>query len=225
MTLQGQIKPISLHGSINVVPNEGGAGGPLQSKTVYPSHEEQIITPDEDYYGLAVVTVKAVPRVPACFADTGYQLPNVVETKVNIGAEVSVTAGKYYTHFLYNGVRLPSLPHGVLASYPYAWIRLDTNTGYYELFMATRKWYGWNNGSGTEITAMGHEDSNPIKWYRIATTSSGNANEWTYYKDYTANNFGISGTRSVVWSNHDIPNGSADATEIYFTGSEPVPID
>ena len=44
----------------------GGSGGPLQAKTAYPSHSEQIITPDEDYYGLVSVTVKPVPRLPAC---------------------------------------------------------------------------------------------------------------------------------------------------------------
>lgn len=33
------------------------AGGPLQAKTVCPNHLEQVIAPDEGYYGLDVVTV------------------------------------------------------------------------------------------------------------------------------------------------------------------------
>ena len=41
----------------------GGSGGPLQAKTAYHSHSEQIIAPDEDYYGLVSVTVKPVPKL------------------------------------------------------------------------------------------------------------------------------------------------------------------
>ena len=65
--LKGRVGVKRLAGRINLVPSEN-AGGPLQAKTVYPSHSEQTIAPDEDYYGLAVVTVKPVPRVPACVA-------------------------------------------------------------------------------------------------------------------------------------------------------------
>lgn len=96
MTLQGQIKPISLQGSINVVPNEGGTGGPLQSKTVYPSHDEQIIMPDEDFYGLAVVKVEPVPRVPAAAVNiTATGSAAVIEVPVHISVAVSVTAEDY----------------------------------------------------------------------------------------------------------------------------------
>lgn len=162
-------------------------------------------------------------RVPPCVVSVEHQLPNNVDVMVNISASVSVEdGGRYYPYALYNGIKLPRIPENVLASYPYAWIRVDTNTGYYELFLAAGKWYGWNNGSGTKITVFGHEDSNNIKWYRIATASAESAEKWTYYQDYSANNFGVEAPRTVLWSNHDIPNGSADATEIYFNGSEPV---
>lgn len=68
--LYGQIAPVRLYGQINKVPTaSGGSGGPLQAKTAYPSHSEQIITPDDDYYGLVSVTVKPVPRLPACFTE------------------------------------------------------------------------------------------------------------------------------------------------------------
>lgn len=121
----------------------------------------------------------------------------------------------------YNGVLLPEVPADVLASFPYCWIRLDTGTGYYELLMASGKWYKWVNDSGSVV--FGHEDSNAIKWYRIATATAETTEAWTYYQDHTANNYGASSdTRSAIWSNHDIPNGSATATEIYFKGSEPL---
>ena len=63
--LSGRVDVQRLEGKINLVASEN-AGGPLQAKTVYPIHSEQTIAPDEDYYGLAVVKVLAVPRVPAC---------------------------------------------------------------------------------------------------------------------------------------------------------------
>lgn len=135
---------------------------------------------------------------------------------------LSGTAPELLGKFLYEGVLLPGIDRNVLASYPYAWIRKDTNAGYYELFLATGKWYKWVNESGSIV--FGHEDSNDIKWYRIVLASAESAGAWAYYQDYSANNFGArTESRSVVWSSHDIPDGSADATEIYFEGSEPVP--
>lgn len=62
--LEGRVDVKRLYGNIYRVPSEG-SGGPLQAKTVYPKHSEQIIIPDEDYYGLVSVTVKAVPIIPA----------------------------------------------------------------------------------------------------------------------------------------------------------------
>lgn len=121
----------------------------------------------------------------------------------------------------YNGVKLPELPADTVTSYPYCWIRKDTGTGYYELFMAEGKWYAWDNG-GDEINVMGHEDGKYIRWYRIAISTAETADAWEYYQQYDANNFGFTGNRSFVWSSHDIPSGSADATEIYFKGSDPV---
>lgn len=94
--LTGRIRSPRLAGSINMVPAEGG-GGPLQAKTAYPSHSEQIIAPDEDYYGLVAVTVKPVPRLPFAAVEVYEALPDVAETVVNLGAVVSVTAEKYVT--------------------------------------------------------------------------------------------------------------------------------
>jgi hypothetical protein len=35
----------------------------LQTKTVTPTTEQQVITPDENWYGLKSITVEAVPAV------------------------------------------------------------------------------------------------------------------------------------------------------------------
>ena len=112
---------------------------------------------------------------------------------------------------LYNGVVLPIIPTEILASYPYAWIRNNTESGYYDLFMFTTAF--WHNG-GTIYPQGGIK-----KWYRVEIATAENANEWTFYQN-NQDYYGVSTTRPILWSNHDILNGSADATEIYFAGSE-----
>lgn len=90
--LDGRISVKRLYGKINLVPSSGNSGGPLQAKTAYPSHSEQIIAPDEDYYGLVSVTVKPVPKLPACVVSVAEGITETVEIVVNIAAVVSVTA-------------------------------------------------------------------------------------------------------------------------------------
>lgn len=117
----------------------------------------------------------------------------------------------------YNGVVLPKIPEDVLAQYPYAWIRKNTTSGYYDLFISDEPFYfqsvGIYPGSGTAAKL----------WYRVAINNAENVEEW---EDNSQNNtfdwWGIDSARPVLWSNHDIPNGSATATDIYFFGSEPV---
>lgn len=59
--LNGQITAKKLSGKANLVPgSSGGGGGELQSKTVTPTDEQQIVTPDDGYYGLSSVTVNSV---------------------------------------------------------------------------------------------------------------------------------------------------------------------
>lgn len=219
MTLQGQIKPISLQGSINVVPNEGGAGGPLQSKTVYPSHDEQIIMPDEDFYGLSLVKVKPVPREPICKVELAVN--TLFRGEIDIPVSVpqisfEVTAEHYYPYALYNGVRLPRIPDSVLASYPYAWIRDNGSTGYYDLLLAQGIWYCYDTG------ILAHDDTKKVEWYRIEKATASSATVWTFNQSYDSQTWGEEANRPIMWSNHDIPKGSADATDIYFAGSEPV---
>lgn len=93
--LNGRISVQRLHGKINIVPSDGNTGGPLQAKTAYPSHSEQVITPDKDFYGLVSVTVKPVPRLPVCSANVVEDVPERVVNTVNIAVGVSVTAEDY----------------------------------------------------------------------------------------------------------------------------------
>lgn len=87
--LKGQIHIPKIRGTIYRVAGEG-SGGPLQAKTVYPSHDEQIIAPDEDYYGLVSVTVKGVPRLP--FAAVSTEAESIVATYRAVEVEGAANA-------------------------------------------------------------------------------------------------------------------------------------
>lgn len=120
---------------------------------------------------------------------------------------------KYY----YNGVLLPEIPADVLAGYPYAWIRKNLTTGYYDVvFSALQPWYD-QTGPGVRYgTSTG-----AVTYYQILISSAEDATEWTF--NSTKNTwFGLDANRTILWSNHNIPNGSATATDIYFYGTEPV---
>lgn len=114
---------------------------------------------------------------------------------------------KYY----YNGVLLPEIPEDVLAEYPYAFIGLVQSTGKYQILASTQPMYFADN-------QMNRQNSNlePFIWCLAGDSV------WT---TVTSGNYiwSIDSDRILIWSNHDIPNGSATATDIYFYGSEPVP--
>ena len=121
---------------------------------------------------------------------------------------------KYY----YNGVLLPEIPADVLAQYPYAWIRNNTRTGYYDLCLSSSLWYA----SDADTISTDSYNTTGIQWYRV--TKSAPEEVWVFNQAWTSSGgFGNESDRHIMWSNHDIPNGSATATEIYFEGSEPVP--
>lgn len=68
------------------------AGGPLQAKTACPSHSEQVIAPDEGYYGLKTVTVKAVPRLPFATSSFGEGLTFITQENINIVMQVGAVS-------------------------------------------------------------------------------------------------------------------------------------
>lgn len=119
---------------------------------------------------------------------------------------------KYY----YNGVLLPEIPADVLAENPYVWIRKNTTSGNYDLCFAPQPWY--INGN------MYFPDISSVTSYRytVPISTAEEASEWTYANSGTFSSYTVDGTRAVMWSNHEIPNGSATATDMYFFGTEPV---
>lgn len=107
--------------------------------------------------------------------------------------------------YLYNGVLFPEIPANVLATHPYAWIH--TNAEF--LYVSKVPWFC--SGDTLSFGSVTAEN----KRYKLSSSSE----EWVH--QYTWNDSG-SFTASVLWSNYDIPNGSATSTDIYFYGSEPV---
>lgn len=81
------------NGSGTVSGVAGGGNYSLQSKTATPTKQQQNITPDNGYYGLSDVTVKAIPEayqdVSAVTAEAG----DVLTGKVFVDAEGVVTTG------------------------------------------------------------------------------------------------------------------------------------
>lgn len=120
------------------------------------------------------------------------------------------------THALYNGVRLPIIPADVLVEYPYCWIRNNTRTGYYDLLLSQDPWYL------QDTNTIAHQTT-ATQWYQVAI-ASGVASVWGYHQEYSSLVWGNESDRRIMWSNHDIPNGSATATDIYFYGTDPVPV-
>lgn len=117
--------------------------------------------------------------------------------------------------YSYNGVVLPEIPSDVLAQYPYAWIRKHTTNGVYQLMLSATGFYFETGGVVVDKGSV----VNPQYIFPIGGTTGtawANANNGTYYR------WTVDDARPCMWSNHDIPNGSATSTEIYFEGSEPV---
>lgn len=122
----------------------------------------------------------------------------------------SVTAEEYIPpKYYYNGVLLPEIPADVLASYPYTVMAVNEEKMQYQLLVSTSKWYF----DGTNVTNES-SDNEPFLYAYAEDTAwkEGTAGDYVFTQEI----------RPLIWSNHDIPNGSATATEIYFEGSEPV---
>ena len=114
---------------------------------------------------------------------------------------------KYY----YNGVLLPEVP--AVDGYPYCAIRYDEANSRIDAIYSQTNFYFTSstirNTAGSGYKRYIAPIASPEQW---SSSSDTNYGSWT-----------IASNRKLLWSNHDIPNGSATSTTIYFYGSEPVP--
>ena len=86
--------PKGYHNGAGVVKGVAGGGNyTLQPKTVTPTKSQQSITPDQGYYGLSGVTVKAIPENFQDVSATTATAPDVLATKVFIAANGTTTTG------------------------------------------------------------------------------------------------------------------------------------
>ena len=86
--------PKGYHNGSGVVKGVAGGGNyTLQPKTVTPTKSQQSITPDQGYYGLSGVTVKAIPENFQDVSATTATAPDVLATKVFIAANGTTTTG------------------------------------------------------------------------------------------------------------------------------------
>lgn len=217
--LNGRIAEQSLAGRINMIPSEGG-GGPLQAKTAFPSHSEQVIAPDEDFYGLVSVTVKPVPRKQAMeplgvISDAPIEVAGEIPGIVPLCVE---SADFIQTHALYENVRLPLIPDDILAQYPYFFIYKDRDENFYRLMGSTGIW--WYSDGLSKYLYSTVTETHQI--YKADLTSDAwefleSAQKTELYMRYG----NLSSYISVQWTNFNIPSGSATATSYYMNASEP----
>ena len=71
----------------------GGGNYSLQSKTVTPTIKQQTVTPDSGYFGLADVTVEAIPNAYKDVTSVTAGAGDVLANKVIVTADGTVTAG------------------------------------------------------------------------------------------------------------------------------------
>lgn len=243
--LNGQISHKRLTGKAFI--SKSGVGNiTLEDRTVTPNSGEQIIEASDGFDGLGVVTVLGDENFIAENIKNGVEIWGIMGTSaaspfsaygsgsipyVHKGSATSpglTFAGMFETFDFakkigeakcyFNDVLLPGIPAAMLERLPYVWIRNDTTNGNYNLiFSKHQPWYDSSDLSIQSQSAAGF-----AAWYQIALDGADSASVWTFASAKTVY-FGLDDARTVLWSNCDIPNGAATATEIYFEGSEPVP--
>lgn len=150
---------------------------------------------------------------------------NLLWSNYNIpkGSAVATAIYFYSTHPVpeadecyYNDVLLPTIPADVLAEYPYCLMYYSSSNGNMQLLFGKGNWYVAPSTDSKYTYQVWCSVNSDIQWYYCNVNSG---TKWSFYKT----TYGWWGDLNTVWSNHDIPNGSATATAIYFYGNSPVP--
>ena len=143
--------PKGYHNGAGVVKGVAGGGNyTLQPKTVTPTKSQQSITPDQGYYGLSGVTVKAIPENFQDVSATTAAAADVLATKVFIAADGTTTTGTMAN----NG--------GVSKT-------LDATTGNQSYTIPA----GYHNGNGKVTVVLEEKTATPTKSVQAITPTTG----------------------------------------------------
>ena len=115
----------------------------------------------------------------------------------------------------FNGMLFPELP-STISTNPYAFIRKNTSTGYYDLVLAIEPFY-YDESETRLIDGGGAVDL----WYRISINSASSATSWGSQVSHSYKGWTIDAARPIFWSNRDIyVEGITSDYDLYFSGSE-----
>ena len=116
---------------------------------------------------------------------------------------------KYY----YNGVLLPEIPGADYDGYTYKMI-LRTASGNVYIYATNSKPYYQRKSSVNRLELPGGRTRSLLNTELDAWGAANTSTSATYCD--------LSSNWSIIWSNFDIPSGSASATAVYFYGSVPI---
>lgn len=143
--------PKGYHNGSGVVKGVAGGGNyTLQPKTVTPTKSQQSITPDQGYYGLSGVTVKAIPENFQDVSATTAAAPDVLATKVFIAADGTTTTGTMHNN-------------GAVSK------TLDAATGNQSYTIPA----GYHNGNGKVTVVLEEKTATPTKSAQTITPTTG----------------------------------------------------
>lgn len=143
--------PKGYHNGAGVVKGVAGGGNyTLQPKTVTPTKSQQSITPDQGYYGLSGVTVKAIPENFQDVSATTATAPDVLATKVFIAADGTTTTGTMSNN-------------GAVSK------TLDTATGNQSYTIPA----GYHNGNGKVTVVLEEKTATPATTSQSITPTAG----------------------------------------------------
>ena len=143
--------PKGYHNGAGVVKGVAGGGNyTLQQKTVRPTKSQQSITPDQGYYGLSGVTVKAIPENFQDVSATTAAAADVLATKVFIAADGTTTTGTMSNN-------------GAVSK------TLDAATGNQSYTIPA----GYHNGNGKVTVVLEEKTATPTKSAQTITPTTG----------------------------------------------------
>ena len=143
--------PRGYHNGSGVVKGVSGGGNyTLQPKTVTPTKSQQSITPDQGYYGLSGVTVKAIPENFQDVSATTAAAADVLAAKVFIAADGTTTTG--------------TMPNNGAVSKT-----LDATTGNQSYTIPA----GYHNGNGKVTVVLEEKTATPTTTTQNITPTAG----------------------------------------------------